>query len=309
MVMTLDESSAFVTKWMGNQVRRKKWTEALHALVQHGPAARDAMIPIAEQGLALEESPKYTTNIVAFTWRAVADALVTVAPDDAARVLEPWLGNPRILFLNNERDQPTLLDRLVALGERARPAALPLLRWANANETPRWATEIAAARAALDTLGIPRDTPHEPMEQRLVTAIEALGGKLGPPRPTANLTPLDARFAGVVWPAGVSYANKQGKYAKHVWVWSLRWLGLHEDTPAIDLGWGTAMRTATIAHADGGNYSVHMTLDTPSDPWVFKTDHDREPGESVTNGMSMSAFLRSLKPEKPKRTPKTPRQS
>ena len=307
MEMTLDESAAFVTTWMGNQVRRKKWIEALRALVAHGPAARDAMISIAEKGLALEESPRYTTNIVAFTWRAVADALVTVAPDDAARVLAPWLGNPRILFQNHEMDRPTLLDRLVALGDRARPAAEPLLRWANTKEIPRWATEVSAARAALDTLGIPRDTPYEPMEPKLVAAIEALGGRLGPPRAHTTLSPLDARFASVVWPEGVSYANKEGKSSKRVWVWSLRWLGLHEDTPAIDLGWGMGLRTATIAHADGGNYSVHMTLDVPNDPWVFKTEHDREPGESVTNGMTMSAFLQSLKPEKSRRAPRKPR--
>lgn len=303
MTMTLDEAATFVSTWMGNQVRRKKWTEALHVLVEHGPASRDAIISIAERGLALELSPEHTTNIIAFTWRAVADALVTIAPDDAARVLAPWLGNARLLFQNHERDQPTLLERLVALGDRARPAVPTLLRWANAIEGPTNATMVTAARAALATLGIPLDAPHEPMDPRLVDAIEKLGGELGPARPRANVSPSLARLADVVWPPGVTYANKKSSNERYVWVRGLRWLGLHVDTPPIDLGRTVPVPTASIGHADGGNDTVHITLDGVIDPWVFKTDHDRQPGDKVTGGMTMTAFLASLKPERPKRAP------
>ncbi|MCE9572408.1 MAG: hypothetical protein K8W52_04565 [Deltaproteobacteria bacterium] len=304
----------FVARRLGRDNMRYTWRDAVELLVAAGPALAAPVIPTLRAALAAVEDPWATINVLGHQKIVAARALIALTPETAAADLAPWLGD-RELLLGKVRlaSEPTTLDHLVALGSRA-AAVLPALRRRVACEGDAYAKDREAAAAALAML-VPQVTdepPFDPLDPRIAAEIARLGGVL-PPYEAASVTPIAGvpesirRLADVRWPAR-QYENKadaKGR-VKHIWVWMLQWLGVHVDAAAHNLGWERAPRSATLAHADGGNYTLHVIIDHPySDPLnpiVFKTDHDPGPGERVANGMTLLEFLRTLKPAKKRPT-------
>jgi hypothetical protein len=134
------------------------------------------------------------------------------------------------------------------------------------------------------------------LSPRVLAEIERLGGRLGGQEVQKvidffELPPEIVQLYSINWPRW-DYRTLEDSHRSY-WVWDLRFLAPQQLGLRFK---GKRSRVPiTLAHADGGNWSIAVDLNCkdPSDPIIFKLDHD-DPGQQLGSGVPLSLFLGDL---------------
>lgn len=142
---------------------------------------------------------------------------------------------------------------------------------------------------------------------KVMTQIERLGGTFKPakgnrlPLTLGNYElapPLRQFLFELEWPAGVTYATSPKTANFRVWRYQPGYLTIERERKEYPFlsKHGDAQ---IIGQADGGNYFLVIKLkcENPSDPPVYKLDHDEE-SAYAQGPIPLSQFLAGLKVEK-----------